>query len=74
MPQLHCYVPDDIAEIIKERARARGLSVSQYLALLATADAEAGWPPGYFENVIGKWHGEPLVRPAQGEYETRDPL
>jgi len=24
-----------------------------------------GWNPGFFENVIGSWEGEPLERPPQ---------
>jgi hypothetical protein len=74
MPQLHCYVAEDVAEAIRCRARARGLSVSQYLAQLAEQGAAIGWPPGYFENVIGGWKGDPLVRPPQGEYEERVPM
>lgn len=74
MPQLHCYVAEDVAEVIRRRARARGLSVSQYLAHLAEQDAAIGWPPGYFEHVIGGWKGDPLVRPPQGEYEERERL
>ena len=74
MPQLHCYVPEDVAEGIRRRARARRLSVSQYLAQLAEQDAAIGWPPGYFENVIGGWKGEPLVRPSQGDFEERERL
>lgn len=31
-----------------------------------------GWIPGFFEEVIGSWEGEPLVRPDQGEYEVRE--
>ena len=73
MPRLHCYVAQDVAEVIRRRARARGLSVSQ-LAQLAEHDAAIGWPPGYFEHVIGGWKGEPLVRPLQGDYEKREPL
>jgi hypothetical protein len=74
MPQLHCYVPEDVAEIIRRRARARRLSASQYLAKLAEQDAAVGWPASYFENVIGGWKGDPLVRPPQGEYEERERL
>ncbi|BAZ48849.1 hypothetical protein NIES4103_14600 [Nostoc sp. NIES-4103] len=33
-----------------------------------------GWMPGFFEEVIGGWVGEPLERPEQGEYETREAL
>ncbi|MBD2681731.1 MULTISPECIES: DUF2281 domain-containing protein [Nostoc] len=32
------------------------------------------WMPGFFEEVIGGWVGEPLERPEQGEYETREAL
>lgn len=35
---------------------------------------ELGWMPGFFEEVIGGWVGEPLVRAEQGEYETRETL
>lgn len=33
-----------------------------------------GWIPGFFEEVIGGWVGEPLERPEQGEYETREQI
>ena len=32
------------------------------------------WMPGFFEEVIGGWAGEPLERPEQGEFETRETL
>ena len=35
---------------------------------------ELGWMPGFFEEVIGGWVGEPLVRAEQGDYEIREPL
>ncbi len=35
---------------------------------------ELGWHPGFFEEVIGGWVGEPLERPKQGEYEIREQL
>jgi hypothetical protein len=74
VPQLHCYVAEDVAEAIRRRARARGLSVSQYLAQLAEQDAAIGWPAGYLENVIGGWRGDPLVRPQQGEHEEQEEM
>lgn len=33
-----------------------------------------GWIPGFFEEVIGGWLGEPLVRAEQGEFEIREQL
>jgi hypothetical protein len=35
---------------------------------------QKGWNPGFFEEVIGGWVGEPLERAEQGEYETREQL
>ncbi len=71
MPQLHCYVSEDVADAIKEKAKARGLTVSQYLATLAALDAGSGWPAGYFEYVIGTWEGS-LERPDQGALQERE--
>ena len=33
-----------------------------------------GWQLGFFEEVIGGWTGEPLVREPQPEYQERAPL
>jgi hypothetical protein len=33
-----------------------------------------GWQPGFFEEVIGGWQGEKLVRDIQPEYEQREEL
>lgn len=74
MPQLHMYVPEKTAEILKRRAEERGISVSGYLAEIVGREADiVGWPEGFFEEVLGRWEGE-LVRPSQGEYEVRDSL
>ncbi len=70
MPQLHCYVPDDLAKKFQGKARQMHLSVSKYLALLIKKEVEHQWPEGYFE-LFGAWQGEPLKRPAQGDYEQR---
>ncbi len=40
----------------------------------ATHDSTSGWMPGFFEEVIGGWVGEPLERPEQGESEIREIL
>lgn len=72
MAQLHCYVPEEIAQQAQRRAAQTGLSLSRYLAELVKRDAGASkdWPEGYFD-LFGKWEGEPLQRPPQGEYEAR---
>lgn len=75
MTQLHCYVPEDIAQQAQRRAEQAGLSLSRYLAELVKRDAAQanGWPEGYFD-LFGSWQGEPLERAPQGEFEERLPL
>lgn len=72
MAQLHCYVPEELAEQAQRRAEQAGLSLSRYLAELVKRDAQAnsGWPEGYFD-LFGKWEGAPLERAPQGEFEKR---
>jgi hypothetical protein len=36
--------------------------------------APKDWLPGFWEQLAKGWQGEPLVRPEQGEMETRDRL
>lgn len=74
MPQIHFYVPKDLASRISDRAHSAGMSTSKYVAELVKRDLSAGWPEGFFEEVVGGWKGEPLERPAQGQAETREPL
>lgn len=74
MPQLHLYVPDATAELLKRRAEERGLTLSKYLAEVVGKEINGGeWPEGYFEDVLGAWEGE-LERPPQGLYEKREDL
>lgn len=74
MPQLHLYIPDDLAERIQNEAQAANVSVSRYLAELVRREMTPEWPEGYFEEVIGGWQGEPLLRAPQGEFEEREAL
>jgi hypothetical protein len=71
MAQLHCYVPDVVAEKIQQKAKQSHLSVSKYLAELVKRDAANSWPEAYFEHVIGRWQGETLKREPEGEFERR---
>jgi hypothetical protein len=74
VPQLHVYVPEKVASVVRERARARGMSVSGYLAELVVREVASDWPGGYFDEVVGAWEGQPLRRPAQGRFEKREKL
>lgn len=71
MPQMHFYVPKEIAERIVREAQASQKSVSSYLADLVKREMAPDWPEGFFEEVVGGWQGEALQRPPQGEYEQR---
>ena len=51
MPQLHFYVPDEVAEQVKARAAKARMPVSRYVAELVRRDAGQGWPESYFERI-----------------------
>ncbi len=70
MPQLHCYVQEDLARKLQGKAQQSHLSVSKYLAMLVKREVEIQWPEGYFD-LFGAWEGEALERPVQGKYEQR---
>ncbi|MCE5229912.1 hypothetical protein LLG95_09985 [bacterium] len=74
MPQMHFYIREELAKKLRERARARGLSMSRYLASVVRREVGEGWPEGYFEEVIGGWQGKPLRRAPQGKLDKRDQL
>ncbi len=70
MPQLHCYVKEELADKLQLKAQQAHLSVSKYLALLVEKEVQAQWPDGYFD-LFGSWNGQPLERHAQQDYEQR---
>lgn len=74
LDKLHLYVPDDVASVVRQRARARRMTVSGYLAELVRREVAAGWPAGFFDKVVGGWAGKPLRRPRQVRWERRDRL
>ena len=74
MAQLFIEVSELIAEQLRRRAEAKGLTVSQYLVNLLSRELGEEWPPGFFEEVVGGWQGKPLERPPQGTYEHRERL
>ena len=74
MPQLHFYIPKDLADRIQHEAQAAQKSVSSYLAELVKREMAPHWPEGFFDKVVGGWQGEDLKRPPQGDYEQRAEL
>lgn len=56
LPQLHFYVPEDVAEAVKRRAQARNQPVSRYLADIVRREV-SGWPEE-FAGSLGAWTDE----------------
>lgn len=76
MPQLHLYVPETTARLLRKKAEEKSVSLSGYLAEIVTSSLESDerrWPEGFFEGAIGGWEGE-LRRSPQGLYEDRGDL
>jgi hypothetical protein len=68
MPQLHCYLRENLAQRLQAKAKQKRSSVSSYLASLVEKDVGAQWPENYFmlfggwaddENVVSNQHTEP---------------
>lgn len=74
MPQLHFYVPDDVADQIKARAAQAKLPVSRYVADLVKRDVGQGWPENYFERISGAAEGATIRKEPSGLPEERLPL
>lgn len=74
MPQLHAYVPQDVAARLHRKAESKRLTTSRYLAEIIRRDVGQGWPEGFFDEVVGGWQGPPLERPLQPQPDERPPL
>ena len=74
MPQLHFYVPDEVAEQIKRRAAQAGQPISRYVAELVMRDAGVGWPEGYFESIAGAARNDSIHYEPSSPPEERLPL
>lgn len=64
MPQLHFYVPNEVAEIVKQKAQATDLSLTRYLANLVKHELISDWPAVFFEVEVGGMVGR--TSPASG--------
>lgn len=74
MPQLHFYVPDDVAEMIKRRAAQANQPLSRYVAELVKREVGQGWPEGYFEAISRDAGAAPLTHEPSGLPEERRPI
>ena len=74
MTQITLHLEDDIAARLELEAVSQGISVSDYLVKLVLREIGPGWPERFFDEVVGGWAGEPLERPPQESYETRESL
>jgi hypothetical protein len=71
MPQLHLYVPEDVAKKLRQQAKAKNLSLSKYLATIVQREVYTFWPKGYFEEVAGGWIGD-FEEPEELALEERE--
>jgi hypothetical protein len=74
MAQLHLYVPDDVADEIRERANAKGLTVSAFLSEIVRRQMPDQWPKDFFSKVVGGWSGPPLERPEELPFDRREAI
>jgi len=75
MPQLHCYVPENLAQQLQRQAGQVGLSTSAYLAELVKRDVSAGWPEGFESALFGpQTERSPLVVEPAAPDQQRMPL
>jgi hypothetical protein len=72
MAQLHLYLPENLADLLKKKAKARQQSVSKFLSNIVKKELKDQWPNDFFHKVVGGWKGNPLERPDQGELENRE--
>ncbi len=71
IPELLDHFVGKLENMAKKNNRTLEEEVTAILEGVLKAKA---WNPGFFEEVIGGWEGEPLVRGPQPEYQERDPL
>ena len=53
MTHVDLEIPDEVARKLRERAEQLGMTVPRYVAEIVRRDVVAGWPPQFFEEVVG---------------------
>lgn len=72
MPQLHLYVSDATADVLREDAQEANLSLSRYMAKVLTDATHRGWPKGYLDGIFGTCPDFSI--PEEPPYEPIEPL
>lgn len=58
MSQLNIYVPNEIEEFIRQKAKSKGKTLSAYLAEIIKAHFKKDkWNKDIFSKVVGGWKG-----------------
>jgi hypothetical protein len=69
-------VIDKLKHLAQKHDRSLEAEITSILesatATTVSTPPNRGWSEGFFEEVIGGWEGEPLVREPQPEYQERD--
>ncbi len=79
LEKLKPYVIDKLKSLAEKNNRSLEEEITAILEQTVETEVEIkpkyeGWQPGFFEEVIGGWTGEPLVQEPQPEYQEREPL
>ncbi|MGK7922002.1 MAG: hypothetical protein AB4080_18560 [Trichodesmium sp.] len=77
--KLKPYIIDRLKSLADKNNRTLEEEITEILEQALETEVEIkpkyeGWEPGFFEEVIGGWAGEPLVREPQPEYQEKEPL
>ena len=64
---------DEVRQFV-EFLRFKQQDTDNHTEIVGQKPSDLGWPPGFFDTVIGGWTGEPLMREDQGGYEARNEL
>lgn len=73
MAQLNFYVPADVEKNIRQQAKARGKSISSYLAEVVKKQVRQDrWHKDFFKKVVASWQGDfpKITRPFPEERDT----
>jgi hypothetical protein len=72
MPQVQTYLKESTYRALKQKARARGIKLSELLREMIEAQVTPERSAAFMA-LAGSWEGD-LTRPEQGSFEEREGL